>query len=609
MNRKKIKNKEKNLEQVETPKSYRRAASQLLKLLATYKQTVIIAVLFNVIASSIYIGIPYLSAVAIDNVLGILNDGQGETVVRTVAAIKIPVVVIVILAIVTIILNYIEERIMARVGENIAFDLRKKLTAKLNKLPLSYYDSVKVGELISKATADVDKVAEVVLTGFNQLIYSVVTIIAGFIILFSIHPSMTVVVLGIIVICMFGTQKIAMFNQKLYGYNMSALGELSGSIEEIFSGDLEVKVFNQQGSMIAKADDLIEKQFKAHRYFQFVNFSIYPAMRLINHLGFIVCAVWGSYLAAGGFLTIGILQAYLQYVVQISEPITQSAYLINSLQIGLAAVERVYEVLDLAEERDTEASLTTLEAPKGQINFEDVTFSYGNGSPVLKNINFEAEAKKRIAIVGATGSGKTTLVNLLMRFYDVEQGRITFDGKNIRELSKRELRSHLGMVLQDTWLFEGTVTDNILFGNRQGTQADVEEVAKLAQCHDFISQLPLGYQTIISSDSSMISQGQQQLITIARAMLSNPKVMILDEATSSVDTETERKIQKALANLLENRTSFIIAHRLTTIRGADVILVLDHGLLVERGSHESLLAQKGKYYDLVHSQGQMGLES
>lgn len=589
---------------VETPKSYRRGIIQFLKLFKDDKWVVSFAVLSNIISSICYIGIPYLSAVAIDEIVTIISAPRQNSVFDQIReSIQTPVMMIVILAGLTFFLNLYQEKVMASVGEKIALNLREKLTAKLNKLPLSFYDSVKVGELLTKATADVDKVAEVVLTGFNQLIYSMIAIVAGFIILFLINPAMTIVVLLIIFLCMYVTKQIARYNQRLYTRNMTALAALGGKVEECFSGDLEIKIFNRQEKMIEQVDDLIEQQYQAHQRFQFFNFSIYPTIRVINHLGFIICAVWGSYLAVAGLLSIGLLHAFLQYVVQISEPITQSAYLINSFQIGLAAVERIYEVLDKDEESDFIGESPLLENPKGEIQFENVTFGYQTNQPVLKGITFKAHAKQRIAVVGATGSGKTTLVNLLMRFYDVDSGKITFDGKDIQGISKNELRRHMGMVLQDTWLFEGTVIDNLRFGVPEASQEMVEDVAKVAQCHDFILKLPQGYQTVISSDSAIISAGQQQLLTIARAMLTNPTVMILDEATSSVDTETERKIQVALTHLLSNRTSFIIAHRLSTIKEADVIMVLEQGKLLESGNHEQLLRKKGRYYTLVNSQG------
>lgn len=589
---------------VETPKSYRRGIIQFLKLFKDDKWVVSFAVLSNIISSICYIGIPYLSAVAIDEIVIIISAPRQNSVFDQIReSIQTPVMMIVILAGLTFFLNLYQEKVMASVGEKIALNLREKLTAKLNKLPLSFYDSVKIGELLTKATADVDKVAEVVLTGFNQLIYSMIAIVAGFIILFLINPAMTIVVLLIIFLCMYVTKQIARYNQRLYTRNMTALAALGGKVEECFSGDLEIKIFNRQEKMIGQVDDLIEQQYQAHQRFQFFNFSIYPTIRVINHLGFIICAVWGSYLAVAGLLSIGLLHAFLQYVVQISEPITQSAYLINSFQIGLAAVERIYEVLDKNEESDFIGESPLLENPKGEIQFENVTFGYQTNQPVLKGITFKAHAKQRIAVVGATGSGKTTLVNLLMRFYDVDSGKITFDGKDIQGISKNELRRHMGMVLQDTWLFEGTVIDNLRFGVPEASQEMVEDVAKVAQCHDFILKLPQGYQTVISSDSAIISAGQQQLLTIARAMLTNPTVMILDEATSSVDTETERKIQVALTHLLSNRTSFIIAHRLSTIKEADVIMVLEQGKLLESGNHEQLLRKKGRYYTLVNSQG------
>ena len=364
---------------------------------------------------------------------------------------------------------------------------------------------------------------------------------------------------------------------------MKSLSELSSLTEEALTGNLVVQAFNKQEDIITSIDESIEKQYVAAKTLEFTIFSIYPSIRFITQIAFVTSAVMSAILVINGHLTLGLAQAFLQYITQISEPVTTSAYIINSLQNALVSVERVYDILELPEEKELSEDTHLLDNTKGQIVFENVSFGYSKDKLLMKNVNFTAKAEQMVAIVGPTGAGKTTLINLLMRFYDVNGGRILFDGVDISKVTRKELRANFGMVLQDTWLFKGTI-------------------AELAKCDSFIRKLPQGYDTIITSENGMVSQGEQQLLTIARTILPNPKVMILDEATSSIDTKTEKDIQAVISQLMKGRTSFVIAHRLSTIRNADLILVMKDGDIVEQGNHDELMTINGIYANLYNTQ-------
>ncbi|MER2175562.1 MAG: ABC transporter ATP-binding protein, partial [Carnobacterium sp.] len=500
--------------------------------------------------------------------------------------------------------NYFQEYLIASVSEEASLTLRKKLTAKLNKLPLNFYDQTQVGDLLSRTTADADKVANFIVMSFNQFISSIIIVIVGLSLMIYVSGRLSLIIIFMILINIIVTKVISKKNQTLFGDNMYTLGKLSGATEEYYSGNTIIKAFNKQEEVIQKANQLIDEQYKAHKKAQFVNFAIYPIMRSITQLAYISSALMGATLAIQGTLTIGLLQAFLQYVNQISDPITEASYVVNMLQGCLAAIERIYEVLDEENEVPDIQKANVIDNPLGQIEFSHVSFGYNKNQLIMKDVNFIAEPKKTIAIVGPTGAGKTTLVNLLMRFYEINSGSILFDGIDTNTLTRHDLRKQFGMVLQDTWLFEGTIAENISYGKKDATREEVIAAAKKAQCDSFIQTLPEGYDTIISSENNMISQGQQQLLTIARTILSDPKVMILDEATSSIDTKTEIKIQQAIDHLMLDRTSFVIAHRLSTIKNADLILVMDKGNIIETGSHHELLEKDGFYADLYQSQFQ-----
>lgn len=588
----------------EKPKNLKKAVHYFFELLMLQKKKTIPAILSNLIGTFAYVSIPLVTAQAIDGLIEAVRSPGASMMESIRASITGPLLILLVIAGITFICNYFQEYLIASVSEEASLTLRKKITAKLNKLPLNFYDQTQVGDLLSRTTADADKVANFIIMSFNQFISSIIIVIAGLSLMIYVSGRLSLIIIFMILINIIVTKVISKKNQTLFGDNMYTLGKLSGATEEYYSGNTIIKAFNKQEEVIQKADQLIDDQYKAHKKAQFVNFAIYPIMRSITQLAYISSALMGATLAIQGTITIGLLQAFLQYVNQISDPITEASYVVNMLQGCLAAIERIYEVLDEENEVPDIQKANVIDNPLGQIEFSHVSFGYNKNQLIMKDVNFIAEPKKTIAIVGPTGAGKTTLVNLLMRFYEINSGSILFDGIDTNTLTRHDLRKQFGMVLQDTWLFEGTIAENISYGKKDATREEVIAAAKKAQCDSFIQTLPEGYDTIISSENNMISQGQQQLLTIARTILSDPKVMILDEATSSIDTKTEIKIQQAIDHLMLDRTSFVIAHRLSTIKNADLILVMDKGNIIETGSHHELLEKDGFYADLYQSQFQ-----
>ncbi|EAD9412343.1 ABC transporter ATP-binding protein [Listeria monocytogenes] len=587
----------------EKPKDMKKAIKYFVALLNEYKATVTITVLSNIVSTVLFALVPWITAVVVDDVIKVMTNqsiiNKWPTIQDT---ITMPIIYILMIAVVNFGLNYYQEYQMAKIGESVSLSLRKKLTEKMNKLPLKFYDNTQVGEILSKATTDIDKISEVIITGFNQLVYSFLTILLGIGILFVINAQMSFIVVAVLAIGVILTGLISVLNQKLFHNNMLTLSSLSTLTEETLSGNLVVKTYSKEIDFIEKLDGKIDEQYEANKLSQFVNFSIYPAIRFVNQIAFILAALFGARFAIQGILTVGLIQAFLQYLVLISEPISNSSYVINSFQGALVSIERIQEILADAEDTQYNGQVIRVDKPEGRIIFDHVSFGYSKEKLLMKDVSFEAKPNKTIAIVGPTGAGKSTLVNLLMRFYDINGGHIFFDNKDVKKISREELRKHFGMVLQDTWLFKGTVADNISYGKQHATREEIVEAAKIAQCDNFIRKLPQGYDTIISSDDGMISQGEQQLLTIARTVLSNPKVMILDEATSSIDTKTEKEIQTAIARVMQGRTSFVIAHRLSTIRNADLILVMDKGDIIEKGNHEELIQKNSFYAKLYNAQ-------
>ena len=584
-------------------KNFKKAVSNFLSLLGEKKLPFLISIIANIISTILVVAIPWVSAIAIDDIVKILNDTTITDKWSAVFSFLIkPVSILGVIAILIFALSYLQEYISAILGEEVAQSLRVKLSQKFTKLPMNFFDTNQVGDILSKLTTDIEKVAEVIGSSFTRFVYSFLIMILVVFMLFSINVKLTLIVLAILLISVVVTYYVSNLTQKIFSKDVTSLSELSSITEEALTGNLIIQSFNKQKDIIDNIDKSIEKQYSAAKTLEFTIFSIYPSIRFITQIAFVTSAVISAILVINGHLSLGLAQAFLQYVTQMSEPVTTAAYIINSIQNALVSVERIYEILDLPEETDLTEDTYLLDNTKGEIIFENVSFGYTKDKLLMKNVNFTAKAEQMVAIVGPTGAGKTTLINLLMRFYDVNEGRILFDGVDISKVTRKELRANFGMVLQDTWLFKGTIAENIAYGKPDATREEIIEAAKLAKCDSFIRKLPQGYDTIITSENGMVSQGEQQLLTIARTILPNPKVMILDEATSSIDTKTEKDIQAVISQLMKGRTSFVIAHRLSTIRNADLILVMKDGDIVEQGSHDELMKVNGIYANLYNTQ-------
>lgn len=498
--------------------------------------------------------------------------------------------------------GYIQQFIMASAAQKIVFDMRRDISNKIFRLPLKFFDSHAHGEILSRVTNDVDNIGSTLQQSITQLITAVVTLAGIIIMMLTISPLMTLICLVIIPLCLAGTKAIVSRSQKYFREQWKELGELNGHVEEMYTGHQIVKAFGHEKESIARFDDINERLYEASWRSQFISGMIMPLMHFISNIGYVFVCVAGGVLVAKKSLEIGDVQAFIQYSRQFTHPITQTANIANIIQSTVASAERVFELLDEAEEIPDSPDAKVITCPKGEVEFQNVSFSYKEDAPLIEDMNIDVARGQTIAIVGPTGAGKTTLVNLLMRFYETGGGKITVDGIDIRRLKRENLRGIFGMVLQDTWLFNGTIKDNIAYGRAGASFEDIVRAAKAAHADYFVRTLPGGYDTVLNEEASNISQGQKQLLTIARAILADPAILILDEATSSVDTRTEILIQKAMTNLMKGRTSFVIAHRLSTIRDADLILVMDNGTIIEKGKHAELLAGGGFYADLYNSQ-------
>jgi len=498
--------------------------------------------------------------------------------------------------------NYVQQYIMAGVSQSIVYDMRKDIDAKIARLPLRYFDSRTHGEILSRVTNDVDTVSATLQQGLTQIVSSLVTMVGVVSMMLVISPALTLITLVTMPLSVIVTMLVTRRSQKHFIGQQKSLGDLNGHVEEMYSGHRIVKAFGREEASIAQFErhntELYEHAWKA----QFISGIMPPTMNLINNIGYVLVCVAGGIFVTQGRIKIGDIQAFINYSRQFTQPIVQTSHMANIIQSTVAAAERVFEVLDEAEEVPDSEDAAVIDAPKGEVRFEGVSFSYREDAPLIEDMNIDVREGQTVAIVGPTGAGKTTLVNLLMRFYDVRKGRITVDGVDIRDIRRGDLRSIFGMVLQDTWLFHGTIKDNIAYGRDGASMEEIVAAAKAAHADHFIRTLPAGYDTVLGEDASNISQGQMQLLTIARAFLADPKILILDEATSSVDTRTEVQIQNAMKDLMAGRTSFVIAHRLSTIRDADLILVMNEGRIVEKGTHQELLTKKGFYADLYNSQ-------
>ena len=498
--------------------------------------------------------------------------------------------------------SYFTQHILAGVSQKLALSMRKRVSGKLNRLPLKYFDTHKKGDILSRVTSDMERIADTLQEALAQLFTSVITIVGAFIMMLLISPSLTLIAFCTILASIVAAALVSGKTNRYYAANQAALGKLNANIEEAFTGNNVIKAFNLQESMVKTNDELNETLRKTSTKAQFITYAINPVIRLMGQVGYVVIAVRGALSVISGTISIGDIQAVFQYVGQISEPVTELSYTMNTLQGAVAAAERVYDILDEPEETPDSVNTVMLPQPKGDVSFEHARFGYSDDKILMQDIDIHVKAGSKVAVVGPTGAGKTTLVNLLMRFYELQGGKITIDGVDIKEMSRKELRSILGMVLQDTWLFNGTVAENIAYGRGEATMEEIRRAAKAARVDYFIRTLPQGYDTVMDDELIGVSVGQKQLLTIARAILADPAILILDEATSSVDTRTETQIQKAMDNLMKGRTSFVIAHRLSTIKDSDLILVMRDGTIVEQGSHEQLLALGSFYAELYNSQ-------
>jgi ATP-binding cassette subfamily B protein len=480
--------------------------------------------------------------------------------------------------------------------------LRSAVENKINRLPLGYIDRTPRGDLLSRVTNDIDNIAQSLAQSLSMLFISLLTVVGVLIMMLTISPLLSLVAVATVPITLITIKYIAGKSKKRFIAQWSHTGALNGIVEETFAGHSLVKVFGQQQATEDRFEATNQKLFEAAFGAQFISGMIQPAMMLVSNLNYVAIAVIGGLRVASGNLSIGDIQAFIQYSRQFTQPINQLASLANMLQSGIASAERVFEFLDVDEQSPDPVDAQTVVSPKGRVAFEAVTFSYSANKPLITDLSLIAEPGQTIAIVGPTGAGKTTLVNLLMRFYELNGGAITLDGVDISKMRRDDLRSSMGMVLQDTWLFGGTIRDNIAYGRLDATDEEIIQAAKATHVDHFVRAMPDGYNTILDDEASNLSAGEKQLLTIARAFLAEPTILILDEATSSVDTRTEVLIQHAMAALRSNRTSFVIAHRLSTIRDADIILVMENGSIVEQGNHEELLAAGGAYSNLYNAQ-------
>ena len=533
-----------------------------------------------------------------NGLIGKISGGDGINFDR----IKIILLTLVGLYLVSAILSFIQGFIMSGISQKLAYNLRDELSKKINRLPMSYFDKTTNGEVLSRFTNDIDTLAQSLNQSLTQIITAVTTLVGVFIMMLTISGVMTVAALVIIPIGMFVISMIIKRSQKFFAQQQAFLGNVNGQVEELYGGHLVVQAFNGQEDAIEKFDVTNEKLYQSAWKSQFLSGLMQPLMSFVGNLGYVLISILGGFLVIKNSIEVGDIQSFIQYVRQFNQPLNQIAQISNQLQSTAASAERIFEFLAEEEEPITENDSVKVSRHDGEVVFDHVRFGYDADKIIIKDFNAKVKPGQKIAIVGPTGAGKTTIIKLLMRFYDVNSGAIYVDGKNIKDYNRQELRTHFGMVLQDTWLFSGSIKDNIKYGKLDATDEQVKQAAKAAHVDHFIKTLPSGYDMVLNEEASNVSQGQKQLLTIARAILADPEILILDEATSSVDTRTEVLIQKAMDNLMENRTSFIIAHRLSTIRNADLILVMKDGDIIEQGTHEELLAQDGFYTNLYNSQ-------
>lgn len=588
----------------EKSKNGPKTALRLLHYLMCHKWKLLLVVI-SILASSLF-GIlsPKVLGIAINEIYeGARNAIQNGELFRVSYETMGNVLLLLLgLYILQSVFSLVQQSTMTTLAQKLTLSLRKEISEKMTKLPLRYFDSHQQGDILSRITNDIEKLADTLEESLTQLISAVIGIIGALIMMLTISPVLTLISLCTIGLSLGIAFFMAAKTERCFSDNQKILGELNGSIEDSFSGELVVKAFGLEDKMAEENERLSQELYRVGTKATFLSYVVNPMVRMVNHLSYVIIAVRGAMQVMNGTISIGDIQAFIQYVNQISEPVTDISYTINKLQAAMAAAERVFEMLD--EEEETPDPVEPKISPnlQGNIRFEHVRFGYSDDKILMEDVSIDIKAGNKVAIVGPSGAGKTTLVNLLMRFYDLKGGRITLDGVDIVDMGRGELRALTAMVLQESWLFGGTIKENIAYGHEGASDEAVYEAARAACADHFIRTLPLGYDTVISEETDNLSRGQRQIITIARAILADPMILILDEATSSVDTKTELDIQKAMDTLMKGRTSFLIAHRLSTIRDADCILVMNKGSIIEQGTHDELLKKNGFYADLYNSQ-------
>ena len=587
---------------VEKAKDFKGTMKKLLQYLGAYKISIVAVIIFA-IGSTIFniVGPKILGRATTEIFKGLVRKVSGGSGIDFTKIGKI-LGMLLVLYLCSALFSFIQGYIMTGVSQKLTYRMRKEISEKINRLPMNYFDKMTHGEVLSRITNDVDTLSQSLNQSATQVITSVATIIGVLIMMLSISPLMTLTALLLLPISMGFISVIVKRSQKYFMSQQEYLGHVNGQVEEVYGGHNIVKAFNKEQDVIATFDKDNDMLYQSAWKSQFLSGMMMPIMQFVGNLGYVAEVILGGYLAMKSVIEVGDIQSFIQYVRNFTQPIQQVAQVANMLQSTAAASERVFEFLEEEEEEQTVTDSVPVDDLEGRVEFDHVHFGYNPDHIIINDFSVKVEPGQKIAIVGPTGAGKTTMVKLLMRFYDVNEGVIKVDGHDIRDFNRSELRKMFGMVLQDTWLFKGSIEENIRYGKLDATHEEVVEAAKAAHVHRFVQTLPGGYNMELNEEASNVSQGQKQLLTIARAILEDPKILILDEATSSVDTRTEIQIQKAMDNLMRGRTSFIIAHRLSTIRDADLILVMKDGDIVEQGNHEELLAKNGFYADLYNSQ-------
>lgn len=584
----------------EKPVSSIQTAGKLLKLLSKHKLLVAVSLTGGIIATILNIIGPLLLGDAVDVIQQqIMVRLSGQQINMT--SIGKTLITLLAIYIGSAIFTFVQNYTMVGITQNVVRDMREKINQKISNLPLKYFDSNTKGEILSRITNDIDNISNTLQNNFTQIVTSSVTLIGVLAMMIYVSWEMTLITLSVIPACLIVALFIAKRSRKYFRAQWDRTGELNGHIEEMYNGHNIVKVFGHEKEAIEEFNEINEELYTSSRKAQFISGTIMPLLNFINNIGYVMICVAGGVYVFNRIITLGDVTSFITYSKMFTQPISDLGNIANNIQSSLASAERVFLLLD-QEDEPKETAEYDLPSPKGEISFENVEFSYSPDKPLIRNFNLHVKPGQLIAIVGPTGAGKTTIVNLLMRFYDVNSGSIKIDGIDIRKLSRSQLRKAFGMVLQDTWLFKGTVHDNIAYSKENASDDDIRAAAVSAKANSFISTYADGYNMMLDEDGSNISQGQRQLLTIARAVLANPAVLILDEATSSVDTRTEILIQDAMEELMKNKTSFVIAHRLSTIRKADMILVMNDGQIVETGKHQELLEKGGFYAELYKSQ-------